>query len=133
MVTVLISADSRYPLDRRRLRVVVERMLGKEGVTSDVVVSLAIVGDRKMKSLNKMYHRVDDTTDVLSFPYSDPDSNPDAPVFVTHEEEGAVLGDIVVSYPQAVKQAQEKGVLVDEEIDFLVEHGMQHLLGKHHD
>jgi probable rRNA maturation factor len=112
---------------------VVANLLGKERISSDVMVSLAVVGDRKMKQLNRQYHQVDGTTDVLSFPYNDPESNSQVYAFVMHEEEGAVLGDVVVSYPQAVKQAQARGVLVDEEMDFLVEHGLMHLLGKHHD
>jgi len=43
------------------------------------------------------------------------------------------LGDVVISYPQALKQAQEHNLLVDEEIDRLVEHGVLHLLGIHHE
>jgi len=95
-------------------------------------VSVAVVGDRKMKSLNRQYHGVDKSTDVLSFPYRDKESNQDMGEFVVTEDEGVVLGDIVISYPKVVKQAAEKGVLVDDEVEFLVEHGLDHLLGRHH-
>ena len=129
---VNIKSESRYPLNKRRVRALVKHVIVGVGMTSDVVVSLMVVGDRKMVQLNKQYRNKDGTTDVLSFPYLDAQSSQDAGLFVTPKEEVEVMGDIVISYPQAVKQAAEKGKLVDEEIDFLVEHGMMHLLGKHH-
>jgi len=43
-----------------------------------------------------------------------------------------LLGDIVVSYPQAVKEATEENKLVDDKIVELVLHGLEHLLGNHH-
>lgn len=132
MIRVKVSADSRYPVNRKRLRRLVEEKIRREGITSDVEVSLAVVGDRKMKDLNRKYHGVEGTTDVLSFPYLDDASSQDVVAFVTPNEAGMMLGDVVISYPQAVKQAQEKGLLVDEEVDFLVDHGMEHLLGRHH-
>jgi len=42
------------------------------------------------------------------------------------------LGDIIISYPQALEDASMDGISVDEEIRTLVEHGMNHLLGIHH-
>jgi probable rRNA maturation factor len=133
MHDVEIRSDSRYPLDRKRVRLVVERILEAQGITSKMVVSVLVVGKRQMQILNKTYHEEDSATDVLSFPYLDPQSTKDQGKFVVNPEEGQVLGDIAVCYPVAIKEAQRKGILVDEEIDFLVEHGMQHLLGHHHE
>ena len=133
MTKVHIWADSRYPISRRRLRAAVARVVKSEGVTSAVAVSIAVVGNRKMKQLNREYHGVDRTTDVLSFAYLDPLSQKGNYHFIPPETEGMVLGDIIVAYPQAVKQAALKDKLVDEEMDWLVEHGMQHLFGHHHE
>jgi probable rRNA maturation factor len=104
-------------------------------MTSDVVVSVAIVGNRKMTALHLQYMNLPGPTDVMSFPYIDPESNPEmeGKQFVAPSEEGLMLGDIVLAYPQVVKQAREKNVLVDEEMDFLVQHAMEHLLGRHHE
>ena len=44
-----------------------------------------------------------------------------------------MLGDVVVCWSVAVKQAGEKNILVDDEVDILVEHGVRHLLGEDHD
>jgi probable rRNA maturation factor len=133
MSMVQIIADSRYPVDRKRVRSVVEKTLHIHGRALQMVVSVAIVGDRKMREMNRQFHEVDATTDVLSFPYLDPESNPGNVRHILPDYEPAILGDILISYPQAVKQAGEKKTLVDEEVDFLVAHGVEHLLGKHHE
>jgi len=133
MVTVQIASDSRYPVDRRRIRAVVLEVLEKQRVQSDLVVSIAVVGNRKMRLLNRTYHDCDEATDVLSFPYLDAQSRKDGSFFGSYQGETQVLGDIVVSYPMVVAQAREKDKLVDEVMDFLIEHGMLHLLGIHHD
>jgi probable rRNA maturation factor len=135
MIKVLIQADSRYPVNRKRIRQVISDVLIHEGMTSDVIVSVAVVGDRKMTSLHEQYMHLPGPTDVMSFPYIDPQSNPGmkGKRFEVPTEEGLMLGDIVVSFPQVVTQAREKNILVDEEMDFLVKHAMEHLLGRHHE
>jgi len=120
-------------VQRDRVRLVVKKTLQDRGVTSEMVVSVAVVGRRKMRELNRVYHGEDFATDVLSFPYEDPQSNQDVGEFYVSSSEGLVLGDVVVCYPIAVEQAREKQMLVDEVVDFLVEHGVLHLLGEHHE
>jgi probable rRNA maturation factor len=100
------------------------------GVGSEMVVGLTVVGDRKMKELNKKYLHKNGTTDVLSFSQTEEVSDEK---FVEPKVDGLYLGDVVVSWPQAVKQALEQQITVDEEIDFLMKHGLLHLMGVHHD
>jgi probable rRNA maturation factor len=133
MFEVQIRSDSRYPLNRKRVRLVVEKTLAGMGITSQMTVSILVVGKRQMKILNKQYHEEDSVTDVLSFPYLDPGSSRDQGKFVVNPDEGIPLGDIVVCYPVAVTEAQRKAILVDDEVDFLIDHGLQHLLGHHHE
>ena len=83
-----------------------------------------------MRQLNNQFRKIDATTDVLSFPQNDP-SQPTAP-FVEAPDDVLHLGDIVVSYPQAVLEATEENKLVDDQIVYLVLHGLDHLLGIHH-
>ena len=133
MIDIQIKADSRYAIDRRRIRATIARVLSEHRITAGMMVSVLVVGDRKMRVLNRDYHEIDATTDVLSFPYLDRQSATSDELFISPPGEDQVLGDLVLCYPQAVKQAGEKQVLVDDELDFLVEHGMLHLLGQHHD
>ncbi len=101
-------------------------MLNKQEVESAVEVSVAVVGDRKMRQLSKKYKDEDKTRNVLSFSLSEGEKAYD-PSSVLR------LGDIVISYPEVIREASRDEVLVDDKIDELVVHGLGHLLGLHHD
>lgn len=128
-----VKADSRYPVNRKAIRASVKKVLEEKEVSGKVYVSVIVVGDRKMRDLNRSYRKLDKTTDVLSFPTDDPSQDMDMHGFVEAKEAGIVLGDIVVSFPEARRQAVSKNELLDNVVCFLVEHGMLHLLGIHHD
>ena len=84
-------------------------------------LSLAFVGDRTMRRINREYRGIDRPTDVLSFCYLD---EPHA---------GGVLGEIFVAPSVAERQAEEAGCDVAEEIARLAVHGLLHVLGYDHD
>jgi len=88
----------------------------------DKVISIKFCDDEEMHGLNKTYRGVNDTTDILSFnlDYEDPLSSK------------YYLGDIVISLPRAEKQAKEHVQSIEDEITFLLIHGMLHLLGHDH-
>ena len=73
--------------------------------------------------MNRESRGVDRPTDVLSFPVFDEDFGVGL----------SVLGDIVISYETAVRQANEYGHAVEREIAFLTVHSMLHLLGYDHE
>lgn len=130
MVDVLFRTESHYPASRKKIIASVQNSLSGK-IKRPVEVSISIVGDRQMRQLNKTYRNLDSTTDVLSFPLNDA-SRPDLVQFVDAPDGVLRLGDIVISYPQAVAEAAADSVLVDEKIIFLVLHGLDHLLGIHH-
>lgn len=130
MITVLFQTESHFPVKKSVITEAIERaLIGR--VSSAAEVSVTIVGDRRMRELNMSYRKKDSTTDVLSFPQHDP-SQPMRP-FVDVPDGVMRLGDIVVSYPEAVREATEDNKLVDEKIVELVLHGLEHLLGNHHE
>jgi len=88
----------------------------------NIHVSISIVNDMEMKKLNKEYLDKDYTTDVLSFNINE------------EQEDGSYyLGDVVVNKEQAERQAKDFGNTLEKEIAELVEHGILHLLGVHHE
>lgn len=123
MNTFDIFCESRYQINRNAIVATLEKCLLENLVTSNVEMSVSIVGERKMKKLHKQYMETEEATDVLSFPLEG----------VDFPDNVLRLGDIVVCYPVAVRQAGENNRLVDEEINFLVDHGCRHLLGIHHE
>lgn len=85
-------------------------------------LSIELVGDRRMRRLNRVYRKKDRTTDVLAFamresvsPYS------------------TLLGDVVISVPTARRQAVQAGRSLDEELAVLLIHGVLHLCGYDHE
>ena len=70
-------------------------------------ISVAIVGDSKIKNLNKKYRRRDKITDVLAFDY----------------------GEIFICLPQAKRQAKKLGHSLKNELATLLIHGILHLAG----
>ena len=138
MISVLIYIESRFPTDRAIIRKFVNNHL-KEKIRRDLEVGVSIVGDRKMKSLNMKYRNIPETTDVLSFPLDDPSSSTRKDIEAGFSPEMSApddllrLGDVVVSYPQAVMDAVTDNKLVDQKLEELVCHGLDHLMGIHHE
>ncbi len=130
MITINITADAKFPFDRDGLRSHLSKVLAKYRLTDNVVIDVSVVGKRKMTQLHVDFMQLDGPTDVLSFPLNDPsDSRP----FLSSPDGMLRMGDIVVCYPVMVEEALEKQVKIDEQIQFLAEHGLMHLLGFHHE
>ena len=126
-LTVLIFVESRYKVNRKRIKTALSNLLIQQGVNSPVEVSVAIVGDRKMRQLSKKYKGEDKTRNILSFSLTEGEK-------LQGDQNGILrLGDIVISYPVVITEASRDEVLVDDKIDELVVHGMEHLLGTHHE
>ena len=87
-------------------------------------VSVLLVGDKAMRSLNRQYRGRDRTTDVLSFSLREGRFSRLQP---------HVLGDIVVCLPAAARQAKAAGEPRHAEIGRLLVHGYLHLLGYDHE
>ena len=85
-------------------------------------INVTFVGDNEMLELNKKWKNKDYPTDVLSF-----NINEDM------EDGRFYLGDIVVNIDQAERQSSEYNNDLNHEISELVEHGVLHLLGVHHE
>lgn len=129
MITVLFQTESHFPVSRKKVKDAICTVL-ESRIKSPAEVSVTIVGDRRMRDLNSNYRKLDSTTDVLSFPTSDPSQQ--AAPFVDVPDGVMRLGDIIISFPQAVIQATEENKLVDDKIVELALHGLDHLMGIHH-
>ena len=125
-VQIPIFVESRYRVNRKRIKKAISKVLTEHEIKGSVEVSVAIVGDRKMRTLSKKYKGEDKTRSILSFSLSEGEST-------YLPSEILRLGDIVISYPQVIKDASAEEVLVDDKIDELAEHGMLHLLGINHE
>ena len=133
MVTVNLNIDPRYLVNRERIKQQIERSVKELHINGDVEVSVSFVGKRKIQELNRLFRHKDEATDVLSFPLEEHVLSPTASGFIHYPDGMLHLGDVVICYPVAVENAAEFNKLVDDEIDFLVDHSIRHLMGIHHD
>ena len=141
-VEIDIAPALRAELPRTWLRSVALRALDVAAPGRSLTLSLAIVDDETIRDLNRRYRGLDEVTDVLSFSPKHPGpwagESPPAPSsngvepFVLPPDEGELLGEVVVAYPQAARQSQAAGHSVQEELALLIVHGVLHLAGHDH-
>ena len=111
-----------------------------EGVSRECAVCIRLCDDDAIHEINREYRKVDRATDVLSFP------TVNYPAGVTAGQAGqylrrelddelnaCMLGDLILSVPHVLAQAEEYGHSVKREFVFLFVHGMLHLLGYDHE
>ena len=123
--------EFRALLDKGWVRKIVRQVLKVEEMTPPYEISLVFTDAEKVRQLNRDYRGVDQPTNVLAF-YMRPQRGSDSsfalpPDGVTH------LGEVIISYPQALVQAKEQGHSLQRELALLVIHGTLHLLGYDHE
>jgi probable rRNA maturation factor len=121
LVQNLQEPPRRSPLPLRRIRRLVETLLTLEAERpseASLEVSVVFCGDELIRTLNRQYRGQDKATDVLSFPQED--GPPGG---------GRMLGDVVISTDTARRQAREGRRSMDREVEWLLAHGLLHLLG----
>lgn len=113
------------------LRSMAEQVLLAQGVGTDAELGLMITSQERVRELNSRYRGEDRDTDVLAF-YMKSVEDETSP-FVAPPDGILHLGEVVISYPQAVIQAQEHRHSVEKELTILIIHGVLHLLGSDHE
>lgn len=106
-----LTNQTKSKIDKKRIQEVVELFLKHHGKIKKTV-SVVFISDETIKKFNKMYRHKDEVTDVLSF-----------------EGSGDSLGEILIDYAQIKRQAKEYSDSVEEELIFILVHGLLHLLG----
>ncbi len=106
-----INNKTRSKINLSLIRQVAVKFLDYYKINKDV--SVALVGDKTMKRLNKQSRGIDRVTDVLAFVDDDPE----------------FLGEIIINYAQIKRQAPRFDNSVRAELIFVLVHGLLHLLG----
>jgi probable rRNA maturation factor len=119
----VILARGRAQLKAKGLKTKARQVCQGKNLKGQVEVSVSLVNDRQMAKLNRRFMGGTGPTDVLAFPLNQ-ETGPDGVVR---------LGDVVIDYEQAKRQAQERKLSLQKETETLLEHGLRHLLGLHHD
>ena len=121
-MNIMIKEEFAHGIDESLLFRTVQAVLTHEGKAQQADLSLVIDDDDRLQELNSQFLGIDSPTDVLSFPSDEIDP----------ESGELYLGDIIISFPRAMAQANEAGHSPLAEVQLLLVHGMLHLLGYDH-
>lgn len=117
MNKILFRVNADYQFDRQVLRKKINNFLAQQGL-QDVELSIAVVGQRKMRQLNQEYLDRDKVSDVLAFSQKE-SRRPDGVM---------VIGDIVVCFPKVKEEALAYQEKIDETMWDFVRHGLDRLM-----
>jgi len=123
MINIVIPDIYTQEIEPGLIKKTVLAITKHENLSSEVDVSIVLESDEGIQKLNAQFRGIDSPTDVLSFSSEDIDP----------ETGKRYLGDIIISYPRAMAQAELAGHSVKNEVQLLIIHGMLHLMGYDHD
>ncbi|NHC39370.1 rRNA maturation RNase YbeY [Bacillus sp. MM2020_1] len=101
----------------------------KQMVEAHSEVSITFVSNERIQEINREYRDKDKPTDVISFAMEELG---EGEMELIGADMPRVLGDIIISIPKAIEQAEEYGHSFLRELGFLAVHGFLHLLGYDH-
>ena len=123
MEVVVQNRQKRHRVRTAEIRETAEKILSDLGCHG-CELSIVLVDDEEITHLNLAYLARDHPTNVLAFPMregQDKHLHPD------------LLGDVIISTETAEREAQHRGVILQEEMTLLLVHGILHLLGYEHE
>lgn len=132
-INILVDDSISDAPDPDWLESLAEQVLIAQNASPEAEVGLVITTQENIRQLNLSYLEEDKPTDVLSFPMIAEPSGNATVQFVAAPDGHLHLGEVIISYPQAIIQAGEHGHPVNREIAVLLIHGILHLLGYDHD
>ena len=116
---ILIQNKTQRKVEENIVVDIAEKVIRAElGDKNPGVLNILLTGDSEIKSINREFRNKDESTDVLSFQYG-------------LEEE--TIGDIVISLDRISEQAAEFDNSFEEELYYILIHGVLHVLGYTHE
>jgi probable rRNA maturation factor len=132
-INILIEEGLEVELETAWLQSLLEKVLLAEEAPSNAEISLVITNQERIRELNREYRGKDRPTDVLSFSMAE-DKIEEIPAGFIVPPDGQIhLGEVIISYPQAVIQAGERRHSLKKEMAILIIHGVLHILGYDHE
>jgi len=120
---IRIKNLTRVRIDIDYLKRAAERILDGEKKSGAVEISIVLLGEKRMRRINREYRGEDRPTDVLSFAFSEGKSKFPA----------QLLGEIIICPMVVKKRARERGELFQKGLVRTLIHGFLHILGYNHE
>jgi len=118
----IVNETKRYTIVKKLLEGFIEGLTKFLKINKNVELSIAFIGTKTITKINKKFRNVDKATDVISFNLSKNKSPPDS-----------IEGEIIICPLIAEKEAKKYLNNFPDYIEFLIIHGLLHILGYNHD
>jgi probable rRNA maturation factor len=115
-LVVVVNAPSDASASPERIEEAVRHTVADAGLERGEI-SITLLDDDEIRSMNLRYLDRDRPTDVIAFSLGEPEQP---------------LGDVYIGYRQAARNAETHGVAASEEELRLAIHGVLHVLGHDH-
>ena len=123
MINIIIDDPILGKVNKNKIKNSIIKTLIYGGINpNEIIITVVISDDKLIQDLNKKYLNIDRVTDVLAFPANEIDP----------ETGNQYLGDIVISFPQLLRQAKDNFCDLNDELILLCVHGTLHLMGFDH-
>jgi probable rRNA maturation factor len=132
-INISIKRNMTAEVNKSWLEKIARGVLEAEVISPSTEMGLLITDSKTVHKLNRIYRGENEPTDVLSFQMTPDINQENKGLFVSPPDGIRHLGEVVISYPQAVKQASGHGHDVKHELALLIVHGVLHLLGYDHE
>ncbi len=141
-MTLTVEEEVEIPFDfdyKELAKTVIEQAMESEQFPYEAELNLMLVDNETIAQINADYRDIDRATDVLSFPMIEYETPGDFSRIEDATEDNfnpdtgeLILGDIIISVPKVLEQAEEYGHSIKREYAFLITHSMLHLFGYDH-
>lgn len=121
-----ITNSTKHKISKQSILNTCKKFFARKKI-SGFQLGIHFVGKFKIRSLNQKFRKINQVTDVLSFPQVR-----NVKELKTVKIPAMSLGDIFICYDQAQKQASKIKRNTKDEVFFLIQHGLKHLIGIHH-
>lgn len=129
-ITIQIDKHLKINIKAKWFREIILSIINLLYIKELIELSLFITTDDIISQINQQYRDKKGSTDVISFNMP-VDENGNCK-FILPPDNTLHLGEIVISYPQAAKQAEDQAIKIEAELTSLIIHGMLHLMGYDH-
>ena len=116
------TIKAKFPFSQTLIKKIISLIAQELKLKKNFEITVLLVGDKKIRVLNKKYRQKDKITDVLAF------SPKEGKQFIVPEAVN-YLGEIFICYPQLKRQAKKFGQTIEKEFALLLIHGFLHLVG----
>ena len=132
MYEIIYEDVKEETLYEKIIKRVLEKCFKEENITdSKLYITITLTTPNHIQEINKKYRKIDNPTDVLSFPMFERKELEEKirKKDFLHED---ILGDIIISIEKVEGQAKEYGHSFERELSYMIVHGFYHLMGYDH-